>query len=328
MRVLIVGPRFHGYLAAMGAALEHLGHGVSVHAYDAADTLAERVRNKALHDLPGKWTARWADWEGRRAAAVLDRERPDALLVVKGDRLGDDWWAAVDRWNGPRVTWLYDEIDRMAYTREQLAAMPVVATYSAADAASLAGTAGTVRHLPLGHDSLLAFHRRPTGAVTFIGARYPQRKTLLAGLVAAGIPVRAYGRDWSRHPADVLASRHWRPPGVPAGRTLARDEAYGVMAGSEATLNIHGHQDGFTMRTFEACGVGALQLVDRADVDVHFEPGREVLVFADGDELAEHAERAIREPVWARGIAEAGRRRALAEHTLVHRMREVEVLWA
>ncbi|MFD5329588.1 glycosyltransferase [Streptomyces sp. NPDC127092] len=67
---------------------------------------------------------------------------------------------------------------------------------------------------------------------------------------------------------------------------------------------------------------------DRADVDVHFEPGREVLVFADGDELAEHAERAIREPVWARGIAEAGRRRALAEHTLVHRMREVEVLWA
>ena len=104
MRVLIVGPRFHGYLAAMGAALEHLGHGVSVHAYDATDTLAERVRNKALHDLPGKWTARWADWEGRRAAAVLDRERPDALLVVKGDRLGDDWWAAVDRWNGPRVT--------------------------------------------------------------------------------------------------------------------------------------------------------------------------------------------------------------------------------
>ncbi len=44
--------------------------------------------------------------------------------------------------------------------------------------------------------------------------------------------------------------------------------------------------------------------------------------------LAEHAERVIREPVWARGIAEAGRRRALAEHTLVHRMREVEVLWA
>lgn len=100
------------------------------------------------------------------------------------------------------------------------------------------------------------------------------------------------------------------------------------MAGSEATLNIHGHQDGFTMRTFEACGVGALQLVDRADVDVHFEPGREVLVFTDGDELAEHAERVIREPVWARSIAEAGRRRALAEHTLVHRMREVEALWA
>ena len=38
------------------------------------------------------------------------------------------------------------------------------------------------------------------------------------------------------------------------------------MAGARANVNIHGDQDGFTMRTFETCGVGALQLVDRADV--------------------------------------------------------------
>ena len=55
---------------------------------------------------------------------------------------------------------------------------------------------------------------------------------------------------------------------------------------------LDGDQDGFTMRTFEACGVGAVQLVDRADVAQHYEPGTEVAVFDGVDEAAELARRA------------------------------------
>lgn len=329
MHILLVGPRFHGYTASMGQALRALGHTVDVHEYDAVPTRADAVRNKIAHDLPGErglaWQQRWYD---SRAVAALEGSRPDALLVVKGDVLSDAWWDAVDRWGGPTVVWFYDELARMGYSAERLAALPVVATYSSGDAETLRGRGVNAHHLPLGFDAHQPWTRTPVDAVTFIGARYPQREAMLRRLHEAGVPVRAYGRDWSRHPFDVVRSRHWRSPGVQSGRTLDRGAAYGVMAGSVATLNIHGVQDGFTMRTFEACGVGAVQLVDRPEVSAYFEPGEEVLVFTSEDELLDLTRRATAEPAWARGVAERGRARALAEHTLDHRMRTLEAWWS
>ncbi|MFN8045891.1 MAG: glycosyltransferase [Dermatophilaceae bacterium] len=100
------------------------------------------------------------------------------------------------------------------------------------------------------------------------------------------------------------------------------------MAGAPVSLNIHGDQDGFTMRTFEIPGVGGLELVDRRDVDVHYEPGREVLVFDTPDEAIELARRGLKDEGWSRSIREAGRARTMAEHTFDHRVAELERLWA
>ncbi len=99
------------------------------------------------------------------------------------------------------------------------------------------------------------------------------------------------------------------------------------MAGARATLNVHGDQDGFTMRTFEACGVGAVQLVDRADVSRHYEPGVELAVFGSPEEAAELAHRAATDRPWADRLRAAGRARTIAEHTFVHRARALEALW-
>nr|WP_281368091.1 glycosyltransferase [Helcobacillus massiliensis] len=95
------------------------------------------------------------------------------------------------------------------------------------------------------------------------------------------------------------------------------------MRDGAATLNIHGDQDGFTMRTFEACGVGAVQIIDRADVEGLYEPGRELLVASSADEAVDQAQRIVTDPSWARTIREAGKRRTLAEHTLVHRAEQL-----
>ena len=114
---------------------------------------------------------------------------------------------------------------------------------------------------------------------------------------------------------------------MPHGRDLPRDEAYAVMSGARATLNVHGDQDGFTMRTFEACGVGALQLVDRADVSLHYEPGVELAVFDSPDEAAELARRAASDRSWSQAMRAAGRARTLAEHTFTHRAKALEALW-
>lgn len=329
MRVLLVGPRFHGYSEAMAQALRVLDHEVTVHAYDATDSAFDAARNKVAHDLPGgrglAWQQRWYD---DHAIAVLKSHRPDVLLVVKGDVFSDRWWDAVQTWGGPCVVWFYDELERMSFPEQTLSGLTAVATYSSADAERLRARGLNAHHLPLAFDSSTRWKRRPVGAVTFIGARYPQRETLLRGLAAAGVPVKAYGRDWSRRLSDVLRSRHWRGAGISSGRNLTRDEAYGVMAGSEATLNIHGRQGGFTMRTFEACGVGAVQLVDRCDVEHYFAPDEEVLVFTNQAELDELAARVVGDPLWARTVAARGQRRALAEHTFVHRMETLQEWWA
>lgn len=329
MRILVVGPQFHGYTASMARALEHRGHTVRAHEYDLLPGIRGAAVNKALHDLPSAWTPEgWKDTYGRHAAAELHRCRPDALVVVKGDILGDRWWDAVETWGGPVVVWFYDELRRMSYTPEQLTRLPAIATYSPDDAEALRAQGLEATHVPLAFDAHLEWTPRASPEVTFIGARYPQREARLRGLGASGVPVKAFGRDWSRHPVDVLNSRKWRASGLAWGRNLSRAEAYGVMCGSPATINSHGDQDGFTMRTFEVCGVGGVQLVDRADVDRHFDPGTEVLVYRDAEELTELARRAVTDRPWARRIAEAGQRRALAEHTFDHRMETLEQLWA
>lgn len=328
MRVLIVGPRFHGYNDSIARALEHQGHEVAVHDYDRPDSLGARVRNKALHELPARFVPHsWRGEASRRAVRALRAVRPQVLLVVKGDLLDDSWWEAALTSGAKVITWLYDELARMDYSRERLASFPCIVTYSARDAEQLAQRGLNASHLPNAFDSLIPYRPRTVPEVSFIGARYPQRVELVTQAHDLGVPLRVYGRDWSPRPFDVLATRRLPVPGLPTGPQVDRAEGYGIMAGSIASINTHARQDGFTMRTFEIPGVGGLQLVDRRDVDELYIPGKETLVFDDAQELAEHVRRARADQAWARRIREQGQRRTLAEHTFIHRMQTLEGLW-
>ncbi|PPG42771.1 glycosyltransferase [Pseudoclavibacter sp. RFBA6] len=327
-RLLIVSPDFHGYWRAVAAAFESIGFSVSVHRYDSHSTVVDRVRNKLQHELPEAMRSRTAEEKATlRAVEHLGSERFDAVLVIKGDQLGDIWWESLGASGVRSATWLYDEIRRTRYTPEFLAATGPVASYSHDDVRLLNEHGAQAAFVPLGFDASQGFSRVDVPAVTLVGARYPNRERLVRDIQDSGIPVRAYGRDWSRKLTDVARTRRFRSAGVPASGDLARDGAYGVMAGSLATLNVHADQDGFTMRTFEAAGVGGLELVDRADVHEFYDVGEEVLVFDTVEEIVELARRAQREPSWAAGIREAGRKRTLAEHTLMHRARSLEALW-
>lgn len=336
-RVLLVSPSFHGYSSSIANALRRLGHDVMVCHYDAAATPVEQAWVRASVELPGRLgippEPRKARMATQRALEALDESRPEVVLVVKGDRLEADFFDALDGVAGrPRVRralWLYDEIRRTRHTHDSLARYDGVASYSAADVDSLSTQGLTAVHVPLAYDPSYDPAAQPRLLDTvFIGARYPVREELLKHLVTAGLPVRAYGRDWSEHPYDRLRTWSWRRPTVPGFRELPRREAYEVMTSAASTVNSHGDQDGFTMRTFEACGVGAVQLIDRADVSEFYEPGREVAVFSDADELVELAQRAVGDERWAAGLRESGRRRTLDEHTFDHRVRTWEALWA
>lgn len=331
MRVHVVSPAFHGYWRAIATALEHQGHVVTTHTYDSHDTLPRRAWHKLRHELPRKvgMGDHSALIETHTSAAIesLSDSCPEAVVIVKGDTLAEPFWDALSAL--PRVTWLYDEIRRTRWTTDSLARVGPVATYSSDDNMTFSSIGMNSRHLPLAYDQRLSREPRQKRSrdVSFVGARYPSREVVLMHLHNAGIPIRAYGRDWSDHPVDRL--RTWRVTGtrIPAARDMSRADAYDVMAASVATLNLHGDQDGFTMRTFEACGVGGLQLIDRTDVEGLYQPGVELLTWTGLDELVEMCERAARDPRWSDAIRSAGRARTLAEHTFDQRVIALEAAW-
>jgi spore maturation protein CgeB len=302
---------------------------VATHVYDHRSAVG-KVRRKLTHELPGRLglpsTPDAA--QGRAAIARIAQERPDVLVVVKGDDLGTEFWERAERFPR-RALWLYDEVRRTTHTSATLAAAGPIASYSPHDVAALGEQGLDATHLPLAHDrDMAASPAPPRQQIVFVGARYPKRESILTTLHAAGLPVRAYGRDWSAHPVDRARTWRLRASALPADRDLARPDAYNVMAAATVSLNIHGDQDGFTMRTFEVPGVGGLQLVDRLDVSRHYEPGEEVLAFETAEQAIDLCRRALSDPAWAAGIRAAGHARTLAEHTFDHRVAELERLWA
>lgn len=337
-RLLLVSPAFHGYWRSIEQAWEALGYDVTTCCYDAYDTVGDKLRNKVVFELPGKLglshqqgragVAAQREHASQRARAAVEQVRPQFTVVIRGDILDAAFWQAVDRGGSKKLLWLYDELRRTRWDRDQLAATgATIASYSHQDAVQLAAQGFDAHYLPLAFDPDRPYLPVPSPDIVFVGARYPNREAALLTLAQQGVPVRAFGRDWSHHPLDRLRTWQWGRPKVPTGRDISLDEAYGRMAGAAATINIHGDQDGFTMRTFEASGVGGVQLVDRSEVEEFYDPELEVAVFTDLDQLVDLARRATTDTAWADRLRRAARRRTQAEHTFAHRMRQADAWW-
>lgn len=327
-KLLLISPVFHGYWKTIQGSLNDLGYDVTTHLYDAPGTFSERVKNKIVHDLPERFQPISARATVTDAVIAKFYEiRPDIVLTVKGDILGRRWLETLNDSGVRNATWLYDELRRMSYTDSDFALLGNIASYSPADVKELQSRGLNATEVPLAYDAKMPLGNQTCDAVSFVGARYINRERMLMDLAQAGIPLKAFGKQWSRHWWDMALTRNFQHPGFETGRDLSRSDAYSVMATSQATLNIHGDQDGFTMRTFEASGVGGLQILDRTDVDRYFEPGKEVLVYESQAELVELCQRVMADVKWAQHIREAGRRRALAEHTFDHRIKALEQLW-
>lgn len=335
-RTLLVSPAFHGYHRSIAEALERLGHDVITVRYDAYDTVAQKARLKATVELPERLPAGLRRGRDPRAAEaaritdhVLDRLRevaPDRVLVVKGDALDTRFWDAVEHL--PVALWMYDDLHRHDHSPELLRRVGLVASYSRSETALLERDGVRALHLPLAFDPHReAVTARRSGRIAFVGAGYPHRVQVLADLAARGLPVHAWGRDFSRHPLDRARTWSWRRPPVEGSRDVTLDEAYRIVGEAAAAVNIHGTQTAASMRTFEIPGMAGVQLVDRDDVAEFYDPATEVAVWHDVDELAALCGRALADHAWADGLRAAGRARTLAEHTFDHRMRTLEEQW-
>jgi spore maturation protein CgeB len=132
----------------------------------------------------------------------------------------------------------------------------------------------------------------------------------------------------------VLGGSGWADKPMPAnvgyvGHVYTRDHnAFNVTP--RAVLNLARDsmaRNGFSpaTRVFEAAGAGACLITDAWEgIELFLEPGREVLVAADGAGLVRHLEGL--DAARARRIGEAARRRVLAEHTYAHRAVQLQAL--
>jgi spore maturation protein CgeB len=159
----------------------------------------------------------------------------------------------------------------------------------------------------------------------FLGNRLPDRETRVEEFFlrpAALLPDRRFllgGNGW----ADKTV-----PPNVARLGHVYTHEHNAFNVTARAVLNVNREsmaRYGFSppTRVFEAAGAGACLITDEWEgIELFLEPGREVLVGADGDAVAAHL--ATLTPERARTLGDAARRRILAEHTYAHRALEVE----
>jgi hypothetical protein len=157
-----------------------------------------------------------------------------------------------------------------------------------------------------------------------LGRRQWTRANPLLEEAARRVRIDFWGQGRDEWPPDspVRANHHGGAWGLDMLRVLAR---------ARIALNRHGDvAEGYAnnMRLYEATGVGTLLLTDEgknlADL---FEPGREVVTYADADDLAGKIRHYLEHGEEREAIARAGQERTLREHGYAERMRElVEIL--
>jgi spore maturation protein CgeB len=253
-------------------------------------------------------------------AAVLDVKAPHATAIFWDvdapatlDRLehnpSDPLRALIPRYDAVLTYGGGDPVVR-AYTA--VGARLCVPIYNALDPST---------HFPVEADPRFA------ADLGFLGNRLPDREARVEAFfldAAARLPDRTF----------LLGGNGWQDKPMPsnvryAGHVYTRDHnAFNCTP--SAVLNISREsmaRYGFSpaTRVFEAAGAGACIVTDRWNgIELFLEPGAEVLVAESGQDVAEHV--VALDPVRARRIGAAARRRICAEHTYAHRAMQLDAL--
>lgn len=162
-------------------------------------------------------------------------------------------------------------------------------------------------------DDYLADHEARVDEFFFKAARRLPAEPLVLG-----------GRGWRNHAPELANIRYLGE--------LATQDHNAFYSGPMCVLNLR-YQNSATSAylpqsgLFEAAGAGACVITDDRHGSEMFEPGREILIARDGDEVVEHLLRLT--STHARILGNAARRRVLTEHTYTQRAAQVEsVLYA
>ncbi len=259
-------------------------------------------------------------FDGLLEQAVLELQTPETLVVFWDvdapatlDRIENDsadpFRSLIPQYD---LVFTYGGGDRVVDAYESFGARQCVPVYNALDPST---------HYPVPPDPRFA------GDLGFLGNRLPDRESRVEEFflsAAAALPERTF----------LLGGSGWGDKKMPAnvryvGHVYTRDHnAFNCTP--TAVLNISREsmaRYGFSpaTRVFEAAGAGACLLTDAWEgIELFLEPGREILVVRDGQEVAEQLGHMTAES--ARKIGVQAQRRILAAHTYDHRAEQVEAV--
>ncbi len=146
--------------------------------------------------------------------------------------------------------------------------------------------------------------------VSFVGQPHGDRVPFLNGVAAHGLPVSVFGFGWQHRP---------RLPFHQMVRLFSRSRINLNLSNSST---LAGQQ--IKGRNFEVPGAGGFLLSGHADnLGEYYKDGVEIVTYASAEELADKARFYLAHDAERLRIAEAGRRRTLAEHTWHHRYDQI-----
>jgi len=311
--VLVVAPfddGHHAHASQRCRALERLG--CRVEAFD----LLERpglLGRLAGRDLPARLRRR------------VDSAKPDLVLVLGAPELDVDCVKRLrEETRVPWLNWFPDDLRTVQDVIRRAPAFDRVFV-SGTDVAERARAAlgRPIEVIPPGADP--SVYRPLRGRdqyranVVFAGAATARREALLTGLIEFGLAL--WGPGWR-----TTSLRDYCRGELPSTELYVR--AYG---GASVAVNIHHTSFGATeaeksanQRVFEIAAIGVPQAVDeRGDLALHFESGRDLLVFHDAVALRRLVEGALQDLPGAEQIGAAARREVLGRHTYMHRCRQL-----
>jgi spore maturation protein CgeB len=300
-----------------GDELRQLGHEVRLFAYRRDNALYKNTPTKAAYQTLIL----------RRLERACTAWRPEIVLVIKGGPITPELVRRVKARLDALVVNVFPDNPLWMIPFECLEAYDVFFTKERYALRTLQSVGLRNLHylpmycVPAEHHPVTPTaeeSRRFGAAVSLVGSRYDYRERLVRAL--ADRPLRVWGGGWSRT-RDPLVR-----PLVAGGPVFGRDKLC-VYAGSTLSLNPHHPMNdinGVNTRTFELAAAGACQVADfKDDLTTLFKPGEEIVIYRDLGELRRLLDHYLARPDEARAIGDNARRRALAEHTLRHRVEEI-----
>ena len=328
------------YYRGIVRALAERGHEIVFHEPDAY----HRQSNRDIADPPWAQVVVWDPSPGEARKHVQSVHDFDVVVKTSGvGVLDEELESEVASLRGPlRIFWDVDAaatLDRLeGDEHDPLRALvpefdlvltygggdPVVQRYHELAAAACAPVYNAVdpeTHHPVEPEERLRCD------LAFLGNRLPDRERRVEEFffaAAVGAPERSF----------LLGGSGWEGKALPANVRLlghvGTAEHNALNSTPLAVLNVTRESmvaNGWSpaTRVFEAAGAGACLITDAwPGIDLFLEPGREVLVADDADEVVGHLE--ALDPSRAAAIGVAARERVLRDHTYAQRAGQVEEL--